>query len=318
LERFSKLAACIPSWSWLSYAGPIEFQKTIQPDESIQELSTAQITSYPPVTAFLQISVLHSQILQPPSFRIYGKIHICQFFPWDFYYMQRNWEFIPRAEEHSLALEYHIQRAWDIYEDWGTDGFTDMCPLPEYTLPSFFNYYPDTPDQHRRDLTCLLLSRTWDNVTVTDSGLVLEPVHTGSKTYRRVGSFDSSLSDWMYEHWLQKRMRGRFYPRFASNLDEGVVRSPAGRESFDISQLDMVEDIKQGLEHYSTQENDTPDSPGRYSPSAYPPEFYTSGVHHRMSSPPVTESAKQYRLASLVKCLRIFNGTEEEAEIEIV
>lgn len=36
------------------------------------------------------------------------------------------------------------------------------------------------------------------------------------------------------------------------------------------------------------------------------------------SSSPPTQGAKLGRLASLIKCLRLFNGTEEKAEIEIV
>lgn len=227
--RFGKLASYMPSWSWLSFAGPVLFKKIDQQEESFQELSGARITRHPPVTAFCQISVLHSQRLRPPSFRIFGKIHICQLFPWDFSYGERHWDFIPREEKQSSALKDHIQKACDVYEKSGRRDFTDMCAPSEDNLPSEFTYYPDTRIQHRRDLTCLLLSRSWNDgySGVSDSGLVLEPVHTGSKIYRRVGSFYSALSDPDYEHWLKGLVHGRIYPDTASNLVARQVKTQA-------------------------------------------------------------------------------------------
>lgn len=319
--RFGKLAAYIPSWSWLSFAGPVLFEKIDQPEESIQELSIAQITSYPPATAFRQISVLHSQRLRPPSFRIFGKIHICQLFPWDFSYGQRNWDFIPRAEEQSSALKNHIQKAWDTYENFDTDNFT--APPKDYNLPSLFTYYPDVRSQHRRDVTCLLLRRTWDNAAVSDFGLVLEPVHTGTTTYRRVGSFESRLSDWMYEHWLKKRVRGRLYPNSASNLGDGITSSWACREpGCDISELDGFDDEMRMAVNAISKESG---NPGIYTLkrqlrmlSAIGADDANGIASGGTSSSPPTRGTKLDRLASLIKCLRLFNGTEEEAEIEIV
>jgi hypothetical protein len=321
--RFGKLAACIPSWSWLSFAGPVLFKKIGQPEEGIEELLTAQITSYPAATAFRQISFLHSQRLQPPSFRICGKIHICQLFPWDFY-GQRIWDFIPRAEEQSSAMKNLIQQAWDIHEKSGTDNLIKMCAPLKDNLPRSFIYCPDTRSQHRRDVTCLLLSRTWDHATVSDFGLVLEPVYTGSTTYRRVGSFQSRLSDWEYQDWLKDLVRGRFYPHLmrvssyadnASSLEDDVAsRDP----SFDISELDIFDNIMRDLERLKQEKDSSGANTLEHDLcSRYAVDLYVSSSKE-FSSSKLTQSAGLNRLASLIKCLRIFNGTEEEAEIEIV
>jgi hypothetical protein len=154
---------------------------------------------------------------------------------------------------------------------------------------------------------------------VSDSGLVLEKVHSGSKTYRRVGSFESYLSDWTYEHWLKNLVRSRFYPSITSNLEDVLASGFASRDaSFDISELDIFDNITQDLERLS-QENDSSgaDAPERRSTSADAVDSYILSFNGMRSSP-VTQGAKLDRLASLIRCLRLFNGTEEEAEIEIV
>ena len=158
---------------------------------------------------------------------------------------------------------------------------------------------------------------------MSDFGFVLEPVYTGLTTYRRVGFFESRLSDWMYEHWLKKRVRGRLYPNSASNLGDGITSSWACREpGCDISELDGFDDEMRMAVNAISKESG---NPGIYTLkrqlrmlSAIGADDANGIASGGTSSSPPTRGTKLDRLASLIKCLRLFNGTEEEAEIEIV
>lgn len=121
----------------------------------------------------------------------------------------------------------------------------------------------------------------------------------------------------------QKTCARQTISEFRVELGDGVASSWACREpGCDISELDDFDDEMRMAVNAMSQESgnlgtDTSKRQLRML-SAAEANDANGIVSGGTSSSPPTQGAKLGRLASLIKCLRLFNGTEEKAEIEIV
>ncbi|KAH7082191.1 heterokaryon incompatibility protein-domain-containing protein [Paraphoma chrysanthemicola] len=216
--RFAEIYGYTPSWSWVSSWTSPEVYLVLQakeyewqPKENCQELFVAEVTRFPPITAFQQISTLPTQSPQFHSFAIRGQLQICRSVP-----IRREgysrWTLVPEP----LSAPQEVLTAWNSY-------LQDESELEEIQPASFyhrsqFDYYPDGIDQNPANLVCFLLKRTFssDDCSVLDSGLVLKQVDPAQKVYRRVGFFAEYIS----ERILRDSIDSSFTP--SESVDTGI------------------------------------------------------------------------------------------------
>ncbi|KAH7070493.1 heterokaryon incompatibility protein-domain-containing protein [Paraphoma chrysanthemicola] len=195
--HFAEIYGCTPSWSWVSSWTSPKSHLYLQAQEPnwrhkgiCQELFVAEVTRFPPITAFQRISTLPAQIPQFRSFAIRGQLQICRSVP--VCDPDSGWTLVPET----LSARKEVLFAWNAYLQNDESELEEIQPASFYHR-SNFNYYPDAIDHRPANLVCFLLKRTFslDDCSVLDSGLVLEQVDTEQKVYRRVGYFEECISE---------------------------------------------------------------------------------------------------------------------------
>ncbi|KAF3005150.1 hypothetical protein E8E13_010480 [Curvularia kusanoi] len=178
----------IPSWSWLSTEKSVFTVRDIT-----EELRTARISRYPPVTGFQPLSDLYVRLPRPASFMVYGSMKSCQAYPWFDEHGSHKWDIAPAPSEVSDLVESAIQRQWDACILKADDPLQEEVKHYTFEHKSRVKFAPDAILRSREMLCCFLLSRVIDGRgRVTDHGLVLRQDGCVSTSYRRVGYFAES------------------------------------------------------------------------------------------------------------------------------
>lgn len=216
--RYDELKDTIPTWSWAFIEGPVDIF-----DEYLQgpELFAAEITAYPPVTAFPSIRALREQIPQPGSFKVRN---------WVKKYNASSRDLVSTSEHSSVTTTPEIQNPRELHSLASESGSED------YTLERRTNHYISRPficfDEctvSYPNLICVLLKRRYRDNVRSDTGLVLVQVDPRLSRYKRVGIFEESINQ-------------GFNPRFESlqSLTDGGEDSqgfPTSSENDAMSQL---------------------------------------------------------------------------------
>lgn len=308
--RFAEISEQTPSWSWACsrrlFMHKLPFIRDGIPTRILlmhdppttrgdnQVLRTARITRSPPITSFQQISSLYKQLSQPVSFGIFGWIRPCQSYP--FWNYNLTWKLIPVAEELPAAIEARVQEHWEYYLSKDETKLKTTNIIDQKV--SILRYYPDTSADRRQNHVCLLLKRVQVGTRVSDIGLVLEQIVTGKPIFKRVGFFRELV--WESDVKLAAAKPGGW---------DGAVSMPSTNGSIELNNLVQAE-----------REPSVPDSAVSTSPSNGMVEIDdsrdTDSVVARRKRAESDE--EKVDIAYLIQHLRLFDGTETEAELEIV
>ncbi|KAF9692031.1 hypothetical protein EKO04_010145 [Ascochyta lentis] len=303
--RIKEINEFTPSWSWASVQGRVGFNERWS--YQYQEVRTAEITRYPAATPFLQISVLYKQIPQPVSFTVRGWIKSCQVYPAPRSGMYVKWELLPASEELPAAIEASLKPIWKAYLSNDTAELEIMKPINFAQISHSF-YYPDAPTDCHEDLSCLLLKRKCCSGSIIDSGLILKQIDPEKAIYKRVGYFEDHILKFKVDR----------YHRDSQSLQKLSSGFTAGTNFSEHIVTELSDSCEAGAEQSGkklegTGASDDTTEPGALDDSETPS---TPSQHADMDNPKDRET--EMELQELIKCLTFFNGTETEAEVEII
>ncbi|XPT02988.1 hypothetical protein M3J09_012091 [Ascochyta lentis] len=303
--RIKEINEFTPSWSWASVQGGVGFD--VRWSYQYQEVRTAEITRYPAATPFLQISVLYKQIPQPVSFMVRGWIKPCQVYPVSGFGMKNWWTLLPASEELPAAIEASLKTIWEAYLSNDTTEFERMEPI-EFAQTSRSVYWPDAPTDCREDLYCLLLKRECCSGSIIDSGLILKQIDPEKAIYKRVGYFRETINQTMVYDYHQP---SQILQNLSSESTAGTKCSE--HIATELSDSCEAEAEQSGKKLEGTGASDDTTKPGALDDSETPS---TPSQHADKYDPKDCET--EMKLQELIKYLTFFNGTETEAEVEII